>query len=57
MTKYEELKAMSGKCCLSIYMHYHVSQTKDLPEPIKKAWSVGQELWVETTDNQGLIRG
>ncbi len=51
-TKYEDLKVISGKCCLDIYKHYHVSQMKDLPEPIKKAWSVGQELWLEITGEQ-----
>ena len=41
-------KALSDKCCLDIYKHYHVSQLAEQPDAVKKAWEVGQTLWLES---------
>lgn len=48
MERKEDLKAFAGKACIDIYLSLHVSEMKDKSEPIKKAWSIGQELYTST---------
>ena len=53
---HEDLKTSSEKRCIDIYMHYHVSQTKDLPEIIIEAWRTGQELWFSMQSTRRMDR-
>lgn len=36
----------ASKACVDIYMDIHVSEMSGNPEHLKKAWSVGQEIYL-----------
>ena len=38
--------------CVDIYKHYHVSELKGLPESVKRAWSIGQEIYLNIINNK-----
>ena len=42
-------KLNSEKCCISIYMDYHVSEIKKQPKSIRDAWKLGQELYTRVS--------
>ena len=44
----ENLKSLAGKACIDIYLSLHVSEMESKSEQIKKAWSIGQELYCES---------
>ena len=50
-----ELKSIAGKACIDIYMSIHVSQANELSEPVKRAWSTGQELYLKMKTGESNI--
>ena len=51
MTEFEDLKSCAAKACLDIYLSLYVLQTRDVSEPVKEAWSIGQELYLKQCDH------
>lgn len=37
----------AAEACVDIYMSIHVSEVNGKPDYLKKAWSVGQELYIK----------
>lgn len=44
----EDLKSLAGRACIDLYLSIHVIQLEGQTEQIKKAWSIGQELYLKT---------
>ena len=42
----QSLRNEAMTACIHLYLGLHVSQMKDKSEEVKKAWSVGQELYL-----------
>lgn len=40
------LLSAAASACVDIYMDIHVSEMRGKPEHLKKAWSVGQEIYI-----------
>ncbi len=41
------------QACVDIYKHYHVSSLRNQPESVKRAWSIGQEIYLNIINNKG----
>ena len=42
-----DLLSAAASACVDIYMDIHVSEMAGKPEHLKKAWSVGQEIYAD----------
>lgn len=43
----EALLNVAGDACIDFYMKTHVSVMREQTEPLKKLWSIGQELYLK----------
>lgn len=41
-----DLLSAAGDACIDFYMQMHVSGMREQIEPLKKLWSIGQELYL-----------
>ena len=41
-----DLLSAAGEACIEFYMQMHVSGMRGQIEPLKKLWSIGQELYL-----------
>jgi hypothetical protein len=48
----KELLTKAGFACVEIYLQQHPMLMKEKPEAFRKAWSIGQELYLEDLKNK-----